>query len=76
MFPSGPGAVHAPPLTPNLMLIDVSPGRSSGGTRQRDESCTCRRSPLQSEPVIKTWADAHANLPARARWIAKADVAP
>jgi hypothetical protein len=26
--------------------------------------------------VIKSWADAHANLPIRARWFAKADVAP
>ena len=25
---------------------------------------------------IKKWVDAHANLPSRARWIAKADVAP
>jgi len=26
--------------------------------------------------LIQRWADAHANLPSRARWIAKADVAP
>ncbi len=25
-------------------------------------------------PVIKSWVVAHANLPSRARWIAKADV--
>ena len=27
-------------------------------------------------PDIRSWADAHANLPTRARWIAKADAAP
>jgi hypothetical protein len=30
---------------------------------------------LEFNYILK-WVDAHANLPARARWIAKADVAP
>jgi len=30
---------------------------------------------LRFRHILK-WVDAHANLPARARWIAKADVAP
>jgi len=31
--------------------------------------------PWYASSRIKSWADAHANLPPRARWIAKADVA-
>ena len=31
--------------------------------------------PVLSFPYITKWVDAHTNLPTRARWIAKADVA-
>jgi hypothetical protein len=74
-LPEWSASAPCPTSSPNLLSIEGIPGRSNGGTRRRDDSCTFRRSPVQSDPVIKIWADAHANLPARARWIAKADVA-
>ena len=37
--------------------------------------CKTRQLLCRRALVIKSWADAHANLPIRARWFAKADVA-